>query len=187
MPPTDDASLGVTIGNPAVVRSGGNYRALIYVNGWNVGQYVANVGPQHTFVVPTGILNPRGVNTLALAVTSAGGAANALESVALTNLGTVRGGVPVQTVAAPGWSAATYGAPTALGSVTVDSVTGTATNPIKGGDTFTVNALVTNHARTTAGALTPSLDLPAGWTASKPTWAAGRAGRRAVSERRPGR
>jgi hypothetical protein len=75
---------------------------LIFLNGWNLGQYIADVGPQHTFVLPNGILNPNGQNTLALAVTSDGGSANALERVQLTNLGTARGGVPVSMVAAPG-------------------------------------------------------------------------------------
>ncbi|HEV8560384.1 MAG TPA: beta-galactosidase [Actinophytocola sp.] len=92
VPAGHDASLGLTLGNLAVPRSGGAYRVLIFVNGWNLGQYVGNVGPQHTFVLPTGVLDLHGHNTLALAVTSDGGAANALERVALTNLGTVRGG-----------------------------------------------------------------------------------------------
>jgi beta-galactosidase GanA len=87
-----DSSIGLTIGDPSVPRSGGHYRVLIFLNGWNMGQYIADVGPQHTFVLPTGVLNPRGKNTLALAVTSDGGAANALEGVRLTELSTVRGG-----------------------------------------------------------------------------------------------
>jgi hypothetical protein len=76
---------------------------LIFLNGWNMGQYIADVGPQHTFVLPTGILNPHGRNTLALAVTSDGGPANALETVRLTDLATVRGGVPVRPVRSPGF------------------------------------------------------------------------------------
>jgi beta-galactosidase GanA len=96
LPSTQDSSLGLTIGTQGT--RGGNYRALIFVNGWNMGQYIANVGPQHTFVLPTGILNPHGHNTIALAVTSDGGPANSLERVALTNLGTVLGGVPVSPV-----------------------------------------------------------------------------------------
>jgi beta-galactosidase GanA len=101
IPADHDASLGITIGDPAVRASGGDYRVLLFVNGWNMGQYIGNVGPQHTFVVPNGILNPRGHNTLALAVTSNGGSGDVLERVSLTNLGTVRGGVPVPMVAAP--------------------------------------------------------------------------------------
>jgi beta-galactosidase GanA len=102
VPVGHDASLGVTIGDPNVRASGGAYRVLIFVNGWNMGQYIANVGPQHTFVIPNGILDPHGTNTLALAVTSNGGATDALERVALTNLGTVRGGVPLTLVSSPG-------------------------------------------------------------------------------------
>jgi beta-galactosidase GanA len=102
VPSGEDASLGLTIGDPSVLRSGGHYRVLIFVNGWNMGQYIADVGPQHTFVLPTGVLDPRGHNTLALAVTSDGGAGNALEAVRLTNLGTARGGVPVSVVRSPG-------------------------------------------------------------------------------------
>ncbi|MFF5291163.1 beta-galactosidase [Paractinoplanes globisporus] len=82
-----DASLGLTIGDPAVPHNDKHYRVLIFVNGWNMGQYIADVGPQHTFALPTGVLNPRGRNTVALAVTSDGGEANALESVRLTTLG----------------------------------------------------------------------------------------------------
>ena len=72
VPTADDASLGITIGDPSHPRSGGD-RALLFVNGWNMGQYIGNVGPQHTFVVPNGVLNPKGQNTIAIAVTSDGG------------------------------------------------------------------------------------------------------------------
>jgi hypothetical protein len=102
VPAADDASIGITIGDPTVRASGGAYRVLLFVNGWNMGQYIANIGPQHTFVIPNGILNPRGTNTLALAVTSNGGAGNALEKVVLTNLGTTRGGAPLSLVSSPG-------------------------------------------------------------------------------------
>jgi beta-galactosidase GanA len=102
VPAGHDASLGLTIGDPNTPRSGRHYRALVFLNGWNLGQYVADVGPQHTFVLPTGILNPAGQNTLAIAVTGNGGSADTLERVQLTNLGTARGGVPVGLVAASG-------------------------------------------------------------------------------------
>lgn len=93
-----DASLGLMItDDPSKA-----YRALIFVNGWNLGQYINGVGPQTTFVLPAGILDPRGDNTLAIAVTSGGlpaGGVNTsstvsggLGAVALVNLGTVAGG-----------------------------------------------------------------------------------------------
>jgi beta-galactosidase GanA len=103
VPTVDDASLGITIGDPSTPHGTANYRALLFVNGWNMGQYIANVGPQHTFVVPNGVLDPHGTNTIAIAVTSDGGPGNGLERVSLTNLGTVRGGVPVPLDDAPGW------------------------------------------------------------------------------------
>jgi beta-galactosidase GanA len=102
VPRGHDASLGLTIGDPARPRTGGRYRALIFVNGWNMGQYAADIGPQHTFTVPTGVLDPHGRNTLAIAVTSDGGPGNGLEAVSLTNLGTARGGVPVRLVSGRG-------------------------------------------------------------------------------------
>jgi hypothetical protein len=57
--------------------------------------------PPHTFVLPNGVLDPHGVNTLALAVTSAGGAGDGLERVQLTTLDVARGGVPVRLVDSP--------------------------------------------------------------------------------------
>jgi beta-galactosidase GanA len=104
VPKGEDASIGLTIGDPSTPRSPVSYRALIFVNGWNMGQFIAHVGPQRTFVIPTGILNPNGKNELAIAVTSDGASGNTLEPVRLVNLETVRGGVPVQMVASPGRS-----------------------------------------------------------------------------------
>ena len=103
VPADHDASLGLSIGDPDRVRSPGRYRVLIFVNGWHMGQFIAHVGPQRTFVIPNGILNPRGRNTLALAVSSDGQPGNGLEKIELVNLGTVRGGVPLELVHSPDW------------------------------------------------------------------------------------
>lgn len=46
----------------------GAYRVLMYVNGWQMGEFTADLGPQREFVLPTGVLRPQGRNTLALAV-----------------------------------------------------------------------------------------------------------------------
>jgi hypothetical protein len=73
------------------------------LNGWNVGQLIAHVGPQRTFVLPTGILNPRGRNTLALAVTSDGNSESHLEAVQLVTLHSARGGAPLELVASPSY------------------------------------------------------------------------------------
>ena len=166
IPKVDDASLGLTIGDASTPQDSGDYRALIFVNGWNIGQYIADVGPQHTFVVPNGVLNPDGHNTLAIAVTSNGGAGNGLEKVVLTNLGTVRGGVPVTMNDSPSWNAATYGSPKVPNDVTAEGVTSTVSNPAEGGSSFTVTGTVDNASGPAATGVTASLDLPTGWTAT---------------------
>ncbi|MGH2893622.1 MAG: NPCBM/NEW2 domain-containing protein, partial [Solirubrobacteraceae bacterium] len=169
LPRSDDASLGLTIGDPSTPQSTASYRALIFVNGWNMGQYIANVGPQHTFVIPTGVLNPDGQNTLALAVTSDGGPGNGLEKVALTNLGTVRGGVPVRMDRSPSWSAHTFGSPVTPSEVAMEGFHGTAGSPARAGDTFTVTGTVANLSGPTAHDVGVTLTLPAGWTATPST------------------
>jgi beta-galactosidase GanA len=100
-----DASLGLTItDDPAK-----SYRAQIFLNGWNLGQYVNNVGPQHTFILPAGILAQRGENTLALAVLADGSTAGGLGSVTLANLGTAAGGVRVRPVPSPDYDLPPFG------------------------------------------------------------------------------
>ncbi|KAF8329797.1 uncharacterized protein EI90DRAFT_3062042 [Cantharellus anzutake] len=42
------------------------YRALLFANGWMMGKRVANLGPQYKFPVHQGIINYRGVNTVAV-------------------------------------------------------------------------------------------------------------------------
>jgi beta-galactosidase GanA len=111
-----DASLGLTINDVATKA----YRATIFLNGWNMGQYINNVGPQHTFVLPNGILHTGigddGTNTLAIAVitnNSGGGpTGGGLGTVSLANLGTVAGGVSVTDVDSPGYAAPTASAAT---------------------------------------------------------------------------
>ncbi|MFU8854979.1 beta-galactosidase [Micromonospora sp. SL1-18] len=167
VPVKHDSSIGITIGDPSKRVSDANYRALIYVNGWNIGQYIANVGPQHTFVVPTGVLDPQGDNTIAVAVTSDGGPGNGPESVALTDLGTVRGGVKVKRVAAPNWNAKVYGQPTLPGRASVTPLTSVdAPAQPEAGDSFTVAGAVRNDTREALTEVDATLDVPSGWTAT---------------------
>lgn len=44
------------------------YRALLYVNGFQYGKYISNIGPQTEFPVPEGILNYNGENWLGVSV-----------------------------------------------------------------------------------------------------------------------
>ncbi|MER6358549.1 beta-galactosidase, partial [Streptomyces sp. NPDC001634] len=96
--PGTDASLGLTLtDDPARA-----YRVQIFLNGWNMGQYINDVGPQHTFVLPNGVLDTRGSNTLALAVLSDGTTPSGPGKVELRLLGRAAGGVPVTPVDSPG-------------------------------------------------------------------------------------
>jgi beta-galactosidase GanA len=102
VPRGQDATIGVAFGDTATPRSAGAaYRVLLFVNGWQMGQFIAHIGPQRVFPVPEGILNHRGRNSIALAVTSDGAPGNTLEDVRLVTLRNVRGGLPVRMVAAP--------------------------------------------------------------------------------------
>jgi beta-galactosidase GanA len=89
-----DASIGLTLDDDPDRA----YRVQIFLNGWNMGQYINDVGPQHTFVLPNGILRTRGSNTLALAVLSDGTTPAGPRDVRLTLLGSAAGGVPVTLV-----------------------------------------------------------------------------------------
>ncbi|KAH8676554.1 putative beta-galactosidase A [Tricladium varicosporioides] len=60
-----DVPISINIKNSTVPTT---YRALIYVNGWQFGKYVNNMGPQTSFPVPEGIFNHHGTNTLALSL-----------------------------------------------------------------------------------------------------------------------
>jgi beta-galactosidase GanA len=96
LPQGHDVQLGLAFGDTTQPRSDRENRVLIFVNGWNMGQFIAHIGPQRTFVIPPGILDPNGENTIALAVTTDGKAANALEPVKLVLLRAARGGVPLE-------------------------------------------------------------------------------------------
>ena len=101
LPAGHDVQLGLAFGDTSKPRSEVENRALIFVNGWNLGQFIAHIGPQRIFVLPPGILNPNGDNTLTLAVTTDGERANALEAVRLVPLAVARGGVPLEAVPQP--------------------------------------------------------------------------------------
>src|ERR1035438_4804683 len=63
-----------------------NFQALIYLNGWLVGRYINNLGPQNTFYLPQGLLRTDGRNTLAIAEWSLSAGAGGLGQVSLVPL-----------------------------------------------------------------------------------------------------
>lgn len=98
VPESVDASVGLALEDDP----GRAYRVQIFLNGWNLGLYVNDVGPQHVFVLPNGVLRTRGENTLALAVLSDGTTPSGPGRVSLRLLGAAAGGTPVTDVDSPG-------------------------------------------------------------------------------------
>ncbi len=159
LPPNSYVPIDVQLGQAAPGAGTASYRAFIYVNGWLIGRYVNNVGPQHQFYMPAGILNDHGGNTLAIAVWGLNQAGGGLDQVKLVAAGDQAGGVPVSPVASPGYSAATYGAPTAP-APTLAAVPSTTLVT----SSFTVKETLTNPAGPPLTGATEALTAPSGWT-----------------------
>ena len=151
----------VQIGGPGPGAGTADYRAFIYVNGWLIGRYVNNVGPQHQFYVPAGILNDHGANTLAVAVWGLDGSGGGLDQVSLVAAGNQAGGVAVAPVASPGYSAAVYGPP----SPPQPTLAAISSSELAQG-TFTVTATLRNPAGQPLTGAAASLSVPSGWTVS---------------------
>ncbi|KAH7414044.1 beta-galactosidase precursor [Phaeosphaeria sp. MPI-PUGE-AT-0046c] len=73
--------------------SGAAIRAQLYVNGFQYGKYVSNVGPQTKFPVPQGILNYQGVNYLGISLWGLDGGASKLDGLELGVDGIVASGL----------------------------------------------------------------------------------------------
>jgi hypothetical protein len=89
LPQRQDTS--VALGFDAAPPDG--HRVMLFLNGWNLGLYGADIGPQTEFVLPAGLLRQRGENTLALAVIAH--EPSTLGPLSLVSAGTQRGGVTV--------------------------------------------------------------------------------------------
>ncbi|MEV8565142.1 beta-galactosidase [Streptomyces sp. NPDC051322] len=162
LPHGQDTSLGLTFTDDPARK----YRATIFVNGWQVGNYVNYLGPQHTFPVPNGILNPDGHNTIAIAVWNLDGSTGGLGKVSLTNYGSYSSSLRVAQNDSPGYRSATYAMPKRPGADVALDVPDTAAS----GQSFTATATVRVPAgRPAAALLTGSLGLPDGWSASEPS------------------
>ena len=151
--------VAVQIGGPGPGAGTKNYRAFIFVNGWMIGRYVNNVGPQHQFYVPAGILNDRGGNTLAIAVWGLDDPGGGLDQVSLVAEGNQAGGIPVDQVQSPSYSAGVYGRP-ASPQPTLAAIPSSAL--AKG--TFTVKTTLTNPTGQPLSSASVALDVPSGWT-----------------------
>ncbi len=86
LPKGQDTSVGLKIADDP----SRHYRALIFVNGWQLGRYVNDTGPQHDFPIPNGILKPNGSNSIAIAVWNTDASTGGLGTVSLESFGSVR-------------------------------------------------------------------------------------------------
>ncbi|CAO1619136.1 unnamed protein product [Sympodiomycopsis kandeliae] len=55
------------------------HRVQIYINGWQFGKQLVQFGPQNDFVLPVGILDPSGVNTIGVALWALDGKGTTVE------------------------------------------------------------------------------------------------------------
>lgn len=99
LPSNQDNPLYVAFDDPDDVAP---YRAFIFVNGWQFGRYVSNLGPQSRFTVPEGIMNHQGENWLALVIWALDGPVT--PNLKLEGSPPVLTGMsPVQLVESPPW------------------------------------------------------------------------------------
>ncbi|RDL39958.1 Beta-galactosidase [Venustampulla echinocandica] len=66
LPENYDIALSFKFGNTTINNVVADYRAQLWVNGYQFGKYANNIGPQSEFPVPQGILNYHGENWLAI-------------------------------------------------------------------------------------------------------------------------
>ncbi len=164
LPKDQDTSVGLRISDDPSRA----YRAFIYVNGWQLGKYINNIGPQHEFVIPTGILNPDGRNTIAIAVTNEDGSTGGLGTVSLFSYGSPVSSLRVPPVSSPGYDATTYRMPAPHHA----SLTAHVPGSMSPGSTATVSATFSTDSGAGAGAARDvrlHLTIPDGWTATPTT------------------
>ncbi|KAF4460997.1 beta-galactosidase [Fusarium albosuccineum] len=83
----------------------GPYRALLFVNGFQFGRYVSNIGPQTVFPVPEGVLNYRGDNWIGISLFALEDKGAKLPGFSLTAESPVKTGrQPVKVVNGPKYS-----------------------------------------------------------------------------------
>lgn len=64
-----------------------NYRVQVYLNGWLMGKYINNFGPQLVYVLPSGLLKRKAPNTLVLSIWSLDAAGASLAGLELISDG----------------------------------------------------------------------------------------------------
>jgi hypothetical protein len=157
LPSHSDVPLGLKISDDPAR----HYRAMIFLNGWMLGIYANDLGPQRIFSLPDGILNPNGTNTLAIAVWGEDGASTGLGAVSLYQYGAYQGGVPVTPVNAPGWSEI-WGVPGLSNNLAISLAVDRSV--IVGGQTVKISGTVNNAGGRPVQKVKVTLSAAAGWT-----------------------
>ncbi|RWA12077.1 hypothetical protein EKO27_g3031 [Xylaria grammica] len=70
-----------------------NYRVQLFVNGWQFGKYINNLGPQSNFPVPEGVLNYSGKNHLGLALWAQDASGAKLDGITLVANAVIQSGM----------------------------------------------------------------------------------------------
>ncbi|MFE2091460.1 beta-galactosidase [Streptomyces sp. NPDC059460] len=153
LPKGQDVPLGLTFADDKAK----NYRALVYVNGWMVGLYVNDLGPQTTFPVQPGMLRTNGRNTVAIAVIGEDADGDGLGKVSLEAYGNHTTSLSYRDIASPGWSDVAHSDPRANADVRVS-----APDTITRGGMGEVTATFAPR-RSTAHDAALELRLPDGW------------------------
>ncbi|MFE6996536.1 beta-galactosidase [Microbacterium sp. NPDC057659] len=93
VPKGQDTTFRLTLNSPKfdAGRTDGS-QATIFVNGWNTGVYIGDIGPQKQFTIPSAFLNMRGDNEISIAV-SAKAEGMGPESVTLEAVHSTTGGI----------------------------------------------------------------------------------------------
>ncbi|WP_406071081.1 beta-galactosidase [Streptomyces sp. NBC_01020] len=155
LPKDQDVPMGLTFSDDKAK----NYRALVYVNGWMVGLYINDLGPQTSFPVQPGMLRTDGHNTVAIAVIGEDTEGDGLGKVSLEQYGNHTTPLRYGDIASPGWSAAVNHDPKASADVRI-----TAPDTVGRGGSGSVTASFTPRAKTARDAAL-ELRLPEGWKA----------------------
>jgi beta-galactosidase len=97
-----DVPLGIELSAPA----GTVARVMIWVNGYQYGKFEPHIGPQTRFPVPPGVINNRGLNTVALSLWAMTDAGAKLDTVELFSYGAYQTGFTFNqdwSYLQPGW------------------------------------------------------------------------------------
>jgi len=68
LPANQDTAFRLDINSSRFSSLGDRAQATLFVNGWNTGVYIGDRGPQTSFTIPVGFLNPNGENVISIAV-----------------------------------------------------------------------------------------------------------------------